>query len=207
MKKVCKRIHVEVRRYIAILLVLTMIPIPSFPVKAVEVEEIPMENKVQHAETISEDTMQYEIVTEQSLATQTDTVQSTVTQSVDTDCANAYLDPAIREKSIGDVKISENWVLEEDAVVDELVMVGESIDLNGYTLTVCEDLIFEKGELITSGGELIVWGDLRMQSRIWDEEQGIYSYGSSTAKFRTYYISEETVYILVAGDIKSHYSH
>ncbi|MBO5241192.1 MAG: PKD domain-containing protein, partial [Lachnospiraceae bacterium] len=201
MKKVCKRIHVEVRRYIAILLVLTMIPIPSFPVKAVEVEEIPMENKVQQAETISEDTMQYEIVTEQSLATQTDTVQSTVTQSVDTDCANAYLDPAIREKSIGDVKISENWVLEEDAVVDELVMVGESIDLNGYTLTVCEDLIFEKGELITSGGELIVWGDLRMQSRIWDEEQGIYSYGSSTAKFRTYYISEETVYILVAGDM------
>ena len=201
MRGINRNLQKEIKRTIAFLLVICMLPLSSFPAKAVEVEEVSAENKLQQMEVISEDTVQRESETVQSETVQPLATQTEVQQSVDTDRASAYLDPAIQEKSIGDITVSGNWVLEEDTVVDELVLTGEKVDLNGYTLTVCEDLILEKGTLTTSSGDLIVWGDFRVQSRIWSEEKKAYVYGISEGLLYTSYSESDPSYILVAGDI------
>ncbi len=129
----------ELNRIIAFLLVICMLPLSSFPAKAVQVEEIPVEQTVPEMpeeQPVPQQPEEKEVIGEQDTKT---------AETIATDMADAYLDPVIREQSIGNKSVTETWVLEEDTVVDELVFSGEKIDLNGYTLTVCEDFILEKG--------------------------------------------------------------
>ncbi len=177
MRGMNKKIQIEIKRSIAFLLVICMLPLSSFPAKAVQVEEIP---------------------TEVSGITE---IKEEVLETSETDIASVSLDPEIREQSIGDMTVSGNWVLEEDTVVDELVFNGEKIDLNGYTLTVCEDLILEKGCIRTYYGDLIVWGDFRVQTRVWNEDTQVYEYGTSESYLNIENNASDPTYIMVAGDM------
>ena len=171
MRGINRKIKREIKKGIAFILVVCMLPLSSFPTN--------MTTKNVSAEEIK------------SSVTETVSGADTATQS------DIYLDPEIRENSIGDMTVSGNWTLEEDTVVDELVFKEGRVDLNGHTLTVCESMIHEAGFMDVYNGELVIWKDYRMQSRIWDEETGSYVYGSSQAGI----CESSSTYMLVAGDI------
>ena len=60
----------------------------------------------------------------------------------------------------------------------DLVIIDDVLNLNGYTLTVKGDMVLTAGQLYVNGGKLIVEKDLRMQSRVAeDDETYTYSKG------------------------------
>ena len=57
------------------------------------------------------------------------------------------------------------WTLEGDEVYDgNLVLIDDTLDLNGHKLTVNGDLIQTVGDIVINGGQLIINGDYRQQS-------------------------------------------
>lgn len=64
-------------------------------------------------------------------------------------------------------KLEGNKIYEGD-----LVLLGDTLDLNGYELKVMGDLIVADGQVKINGGSLLVAGDLRMQVRM--KENGSY---------------------------------
>ncbi|MBR1673423.1 MAG: PKD domain-containing protein [Eubacterium sp.] len=57
------------------------------------------------------------------------------------------------------------WTLEGDEVYDgNLVLIDDTLDLNGHKLTVNGDLIQTVGDIVINGGHLIINGDYRQQS-------------------------------------------
>lgn len=95
----------------------------------------------------------------------------------------------------GSMEEEFGWTLTEDTVIeDDLVLVDDVLDLNGYTLTVKGDLIHANGEIFIHGGRLLVDGDYRMQMR--RGEEGNYNYEKSTGILK---MTDETDYILIKG--------
>ncbi|MGN0131604.1 MAG: PKD domain-containing protein, partial [Lachnospiraceae bacterium] len=67
---------------------------------------------------------------------------------------------------IGDGTGIYGYTLTEDLVVDgDLTLLDDTLDLNGYTMTVKGNLILQEGELKVNGGTLIVEGDLKTYAR------------------------------------------
>lgn len=57
------------------------------------------------------------------------------------------------------------WTLKEDTVLEgDLVIIGDELNLNGYTLTVNGNLFLNAGDININGGNLTVNGDFRIQS-------------------------------------------
>lgn len=171
-----RKIKKQLQRYLALLLVITMLPFSSLPAGAAEnsdtgegIAEISVNSKT--AETPeAEREGEYQLP-----------------EAPKEDRADAYLAPEIREQSRGEMSVSGNWMLEEDMVVDSLLFSGEKLDLNGHTLIVCGDFLLEEGEADITEGTLAVWGDLEIQR------------GSETAD--AYLRTDSSSYILVAGDM------
>lgn len=171
-----RKIKRQLQRYLALLLVITMLPFSSLPARAAEdtdtVEELPeisVNSKTAETPEIERERM-YQLL-----------------EPPKEDRADAYLAPEIREQSRGDMSVSGNWVLEEDVVVDTLLFSGEKLDLNGYTLIVCGDFLLEEGEADITAGTLAVWGNLEIQR------------GSEPAD--AYIRTDSSSYIMVAGDM------
>ena len=62
------------------------------------------------------------------------------------------------------------YTLESDVTYEETVQFfGETLDLNGHTMTVEKDFILSGGDVVFNGGTLIVKGDLRQQ-KIYEED-------------------------------------
>jgi len=84
----------------------------------------------------------------------------------------------------GDLEGEFGWTLEEDEIYNgDLVIIDDTLDLNGHTLTVNGDLIQMSGNLLVNGGTLTVNGDYRMQTRSLDEdnsEEYVYNTSSSS---------------------------
>lgn len=82
--------------------------------------------------------------------------------------------------SYGDIEGEYGWTLTEDTVYEgDLILFGETLDLNGYSLTVTGDFTQMAGSVSVHGGSLLVAGDYRMQSRT--ETDGVISYGRCSA--------------------------
>ena len=78
---------------------------------------------------------------------------------------------------IGDGNAISGFKLEEDYVTDgNVVLLEDTLDLNGYTLTVKGDLILQEGLLKVNNGTLIVEGDLYTYAK-YRSQYGGYAYG------------------------------
>ena len=192
MEKSVKKIKLKFKRGIAFLLVICMLPLSSFPAGATPEESTSIVGNRKTEEKKTEETISVS-------ADETEPVTAETTEPEPE--KNPYTDPAISANSIGDMTISGNWVLEEDTIVDELVIHEGTVDLNGHTLVVCENLIHEDGSLWASCGDLIIWGDYRMQKRVWDDQTETYVYEESEAKLSVIWDSSDSSYIYVGGDI------
>ena len=76
------------------------------------------------------------------------------------------------------------WKLTSDTVIgDDLVLIGDTLDLNGYTLTIAGDFIHQAGTVNINGGILIVEGDYHIESRSYDtSDNPVYGYSSGILK-------------------------
>ena len=93
-------------------------------------------------------------------------------------------------------KGSYGYTLEEDTVIDEeYVMIADTLNLNGHTLTVKGDFIQMGGCVDVNGGILNVEGDYRIQSRT--DNNGEYSYGISAGRLK---MTGNRDYVKVNGD-------
>ncbi|MDE7423660.1 MAG: hypothetical protein K2N51_08210, partial [Lachnospiraceae bacterium] len=96
----------------------------------------------------------------------------------------------------GDIKGKYGWTLEEDEeIADDLVLLTDTLDLNGHTLTVKGDLIQTGGEIFVNKGTLIVEGDYRIQTRVKKEEEISYTQSSGYLRMNS---AED--YVRVQGD-------
>ncbi|MBO4981087.1 MAG: PKD domain-containing protein, partial [Lachnospiraceae bacterium] len=87
------------------------------------------------------------------------------------------------------------WRLEEDTVYEgDLILIGDTLDLNGHELVVKGDLIQFLGTVRVNGGRLTVEGDYRVQFR--SQEGDSYVYGKS----RGYLSMSDRSYVYVGGD-------
>ena len=99
--------------------------------------------------------------------------------------------------SYGDTMGECGWTLREDQIYEgDLLLMEETLDLNGYTLTVTGDFIQSAGTININGGELRVEGDYRMQTR--SGTGGRYTYGSSTAQL---IMQNENDKVMVEGNM------
>lgn len=81
----------------------------------------------------------------------------------------------------GDCEGEYGWTLTEDVTWDgDLIIIDDTLDLNGYTLTVTGDLVQMSGNVAINGGKLCVTGDYRLQSISSDGENE--TYGDCTAR-------------------------
>ena len=81
----------------------------------------------------------------------------------------------------GNVPGEFGWTLQGDQIYEgDLILMEDTLDLNGYTLMVTGDFIQPSGSVNVNGGQLIVQGDYRMQTR--NGEEGSYTYSSSTGR-------------------------
>jgi len=102
----------------------------------------------------------------------------------------------------GDLTGEYGWTLSEDQVYEgDLVLIEDTLDLNGYRLTITGDLIQMSGTVFVNGGSLTVQGDYRMQSvqmTASDDSSGeeIHAYGRSTGHLR---MTDEADRVCVAG--------
>ena len=207
MKRLNNQLRKEIKRIIAFVLVICMLPFSSFPTNAMSMKPV-----TEEVESVSNPAPKIEVSEAEMTEPETVDVQAEeVEAEAETESrlsrSDEYLDPAISANSIGDKVITSDWTLEEDTVVDELVVYYGTIDLNGYTLTVCEDLILAGGK-INVDSALAIWGDFRMQTRTWDEEAQEYVYGRSGGELYAYVSysynrpdPREQHYVLVAGDM------
>ena len=97
--------------------------------------------------------------------------------------------------SYGDVEGVYGWTLEQDVIHEgDLVLLDDTLDLNGYSLTITGDLVQVSGVVKLNGGQLNVDGDYRMQSR--SGEEGAYTYGSSSGLLQ---MTNAEDYVLIKG--------
>ena len=88
------------------------------------------------------------------------------------------------------------WTLSGDRTWEgDLIIIDDTMDLNGYTLTVTGDLIQQSGDIRINGGRLIVQGDYRMQTIITTEDGVEYDSGASRILMQ-----EEQDYVIIYGD-------
>ncbi|MCM1161176.1 MAG: hypothetical protein NC412_08125, partial [Roseburia sp.] len=87
--------------------------------------------------------------------------------------------------------------LEEDKVVEgNYILLDDTLDLNGYSLTVKGDFIQPAGEVHINGGTLIIEGDYRQQSA--SVAEGSQNYGASTGLLC---MDKEADHVLVKGSM------
>ncbi|MBD5464728.1 MAG: PKD domain-containing protein, partial [Lachnospiraceae bacterium] len=95
---------------------------------------------------------------------------------------------------------AEAFVMEEDIEVGNLYVNGESLDLNGHSLTVYGTLLQTAGEVRLNGGQLLVGGDYRIQTREEKENpepgEELYFYKESNGQL---VMTEETDYLFLCG--------
>ncbi|MDE6700659.1 MAG: PKD domain-containing protein, partial [Acetatifactor sp.] len=97
---------------------------------------------------------------------------------------------------IGDLEGEYGWTLTEDEVYEgDLILLEDTLDLNGHTLTVNGDLIQTSGTVFVNGGKLNISGDYRLQTC--RGEEGSYSYTESTGCL---VMTNKSDYITVQGD-------
>jgi len=92
--------------------------------------------------------------------------------------------------------VMSGCTLNEDMVIEgDVVLTGESVDLNGHTLTVRGNLIQKGIAMNVNGGKLIVEGDYSIgdPETMWDEKLITYSTGSLK-------MTDPEDYVLVYGD-------
>ncbi|MBD5545667.1 MAG: hypothetical protein HDR01_15835, partial [Lachnospiraceae bacterium] len=91
-------------------------------------------------------------------------------------------------------------ILEEDKVVEgNFILLDDTLDLNGHSLTVKGDLIQPAGEVYVNGGTLTIEGDYRQQSAEMGEgslQQD--SYGTSTGLL---HMDKEADHVLIKGSM------
>ncbi|MBR6627768.1 MAG: hypothetical protein IKL04_07315, partial [Lachnospiraceae bacterium] len=101
--------------------------------------------------------------------------------------------------TIGDQKGEYGWTLQEDMVYEgDLVLIDDTLDLNGHSLTVTGDLVLIFGIVKVNGGSLTVEKDFRIQSR--SGEEGAYTYSASSGQLQ---MVDEADYVLVKGNFIS----
>ena len=79
------------------------------------------------------------------------------------DALSATVEQEAMPQSTEDVIILQDRTLTEDMVVRTLTIESGRLDLNGYTLYVCENLYQSGGELLINGGDAVINGDYRIQ--------------------------------------------
>ncbi|MBP5493557.1 MAG: AHH domain-containing protein [Lachnospiraceae bacterium] len=88
------------------------------------------------------------------------------------------------------------WTLKEDTVWNEdLILLADTLDLNGYTLEIKGDLIQNSGIVYINGGNLIVDGNYHIQKAETVEGSTQYSVGNGVLK-----MTNDNDYVLVKGD-------
>lgn len=98
---------------------------------------------------------------------------------------------------IGDSEPAYGFTLTEDTeLYGDFYMTADTMDLNGYTLTINGDLIQAGGFMKINGGRLIVNGDYRLETRKLTADG--YQYGDSNA---TLLMQNEADYIRVVGNL------
>ena len=100
----------------------------------------------------------------------------------------------------GDLEGEFGWRLEGDEVYEgDLVLLDDTLDLNGHTLTVNGSLIHMSGEILINGGRLVVSDDYRLQSieNSSDNQDG-YEYLGSTG---TLVMQNESDAVIVKGNL------
>ncbi|MDE5780657.1 MAG: hypothetical protein K2I03_04175 [Lachnospiraceae bacterium] len=91
---------------------------------------------------------------------------------------------------------SYGYTLEEDIIIDgEYVLISDTLNLNGHTMTVKGDFIQMGGCVDVNKGSLIVEGDYRVQSRIKADDE--YSYGMSAGILR---MADDADHVIVNGN-------
>ena len=106
---------------------------------------------------------------------------------IDNDCIIQYADL----NGVRGTKLSE------DTTVDGLYyLIYDTLDLNGFTLTINGDLVQGGGNININGGKLIVNGDYRVQTRT-EDEAGEVKYGNSTGSL---IMNNSEDYLCVGGD-------
>ena len=106
---------------------------------------------------------------------------------IDNDCIIQYADL----NGVRGTKLSE------DTTVDGLYyLTYDTLDLNGFTLTINGDLVQGGGNININGGKLIVNGDYRVQTRT-EDEAGEVKYGNSTGSL---IMNNSEDYLYVGGD-------
>ncbi|MBR6627521.1 MAG: hypothetical protein IKL04_06060, partial [Lachnospiraceae bacterium] len=99
----------------------------------------------------------------------------------------------------GEQKFWYGWILEEDTVHEgDMVLIGDTLDLNGYSLTVTGDLVQLSGIVKVNGGSLIVEKNYRIQTR--NGKEGCYTYNASCGQLQ---MTNEDDYVLVKGSFIS----
>lgn len=176
-----------------------MLPFSSFPTNAMSMKPVSEEVETVSNPAPEKRAEEAEITEPETVDVQAEEVEAEAETESRMSRSDEYLDPAISANSIGDKVVTSDWTLEGDTVVDELVVQDGNVDLNGYTLTVCKDLILEGGKIEVDNA-LAIWGDLRMQKRTWDEEAQEYVYGRSEGELHVNSLNEQN-YVLVAGDM------
>ncbi|MBP3458126.1 MAG: PKD domain-containing protein, partial [Lachnospiraceae bacterium] len=109
----------------------------------------------------------------------------------------SLLQEQVPQNDVQTMELAENITLEDDwNVTEEIVMTGGTLDLNGHTMTVSSNLIHSGGSIYFNGGKLIVEGDYRKQTRMQNED-GSYSYEGADS---TLQMSNDEDYFLIKGD-------
>lgn len=159
----------QIRRVMAVVLIVTLLPFSSFAANGVCVQAAPVTLEEDFQQQISENDMVDDIVTQNHAASDTVAFENAVPQG----------------KTL---EISESITLEEDWIVTEEVMLkdGATLDLNGYTMTVSNNMIQAGGTLNIGGGTLIVDGNYYKQSRE-QQADGTWVYGTSDGMLCMYY--------------------
>ena len=105
-----------------------------------------------------------------------------------------------------DLSINGNHTLNRDVIVEgNLYIKGGTLNLNGYSLNVGEDLIHSSGTLNVNGGQLFVEKNYRIQSKN-ISSNGVVTYTGSYAYLQ---MRNENDYVLVGGRfvIQSAHNH
>ncbi len=97
----------------------------------------------------------------------------------------------------GDCQGEFGWTLTADQTWEgDLIIIDDTLDLNGFTLTVTGNLIQQAGDIKVHGGNLIVNGDYRMQTLV-TATDGTTSYESGASRL---VMDSEADYVLIHGD-------
>lgn len=82
--------------------------------------------------------------------------------------------------SYKDLEGEYGWTLEDDELYEgDLVIIDDSLNLNGHKLTVTGDIVHIGGNIEINGGQLICKGNYRQQARVMQNGEYVYTQGSS----------------------------